>query len=314
MPVHNQDITKAFSEIADLLEIQGSNPFRIRAYRNAARVVEDLGEDVQQLVDEGQDLTGIQGIGKDLAAKMSEMVTTGQMKALEELRQDLPPRITDLLNLPGLGPKKVKVLYEKLDVGSLEGLRKVAQAGKISKLDGFGSKTEEQILKSIDARADTTKRFLRANVTPYVQALIAYLEDIAGVNTLTVAGSYRRARETVGDLDLLAVTSKSSPVMDRFVAYDEVTDVLAHGKTKSSVLLRSGIQVDLRTLEAKSYGAALHYFTGSKAHNIAVRKRGQKRKLKINEYGVFRGEKHLCGKTEEEVFEAVGLPFIVRVR
>lgn len=310
MPIHNADIAAMFDEIADLLDIQGDNPFRIRAYRNAARTVLDLGRELRDMVAAGDDLTKLQGIGKDLADKIREIVETGTFQTLDKLRKQLPPGITDLLQIPGLGPKRVKTLYKDLKIESLAQLEKAAQEGRVRALAGFGEKTEHQILGAIQAKTETGQRFLRASASAYAESLADYLRQTPGVEKVEIAGSYRRARETVGDLDLLAVAGPKSPVMERFAAYDEITKVLSHGETKSSAILRSGIQVDLRVVEAKSFGAALHYFTGSKAHNIAIRKLGQERGLKINEYGVFRGEKYLAGKTEEEVYRKVALPFI----
>ncbi|MFH0953978.1 MAG: DNA polymerase/3'-5' exonuclease PolX [Verrucomicrobiota bacterium] len=320
MPVHNADIVAVFNEIADLLDIQGDNPFRIRAYRNAARTVQDLGRELRDLVEKGEDLTTLQGIGADLAAKIKEMIETGKVETLDKLRKQLPPAITELLRIPGLGPKRVKTLWKDLKIESLEQLAAAAREGKIRDLDGFGEKTEQHILDSIKVRADTGRRFIRAVVVPYAEALVAYLQETPGVSKVTVAGSYRRAKETVGDLDILAVAGPKSTVMDQFATYDEVADVLSHGETKSSVVLKSGIQVDLRVVEPRSFGAALHYFTGSKAHNIAIRKLGQQRGLKVNEYGVFsarggsaaggKGEKYLAGKTEEEIYDTFGLAWI----
>ena len=315
MPVHNADIAAMFDEIADLLDIQGENPFRIRAYRNAARTVQGLGRELRDMVEAEEDLKKIPGIGEDLAAKILEAIETGGLQALDKLREQFPPGITDLLRVPNLGPKRVKALFKDLNIESLQQLEAAAREGKVRSLDGFGEKLEQQILESISAKADSTKRFLRAGVTPYADALVKYLSTVPGVETIISAGSYRRARETVGDIDILAVADAESPIMERFVSYDEMAEVLARGETKSSMVLRSGIQVDLRLVEAKSFGAALQYFTGSKAHNIAIRKRGQERGLKINEYGVFsaadgRGEDYVAGGTEEEVYAQVGLPLI----
>ncbi len=310
MPVHNADIAAMFGEIADLLDIQGENPFRIRAYRNAARTALDLGRELREMVAAGDDLTSISGIGKDLSEKIREAVTTGTMQALEKLRKQLPPGITDLLQIPGLGPKRVKALLTELKIDSLEKLEKAAKEGKIQGIEGFGEKTEHQILGAVQAKTEEGKRFLRASTAEYAAALVEYLRAAPGVGRVEVAGSFRRAKETVGDLDILVVAKPAGPVMERFVAYDEVKQVLAQGETKSSVLLRFGIQVDLRVVEPKSFGAALHYFTGSKAHNIAIRKLGQDRGLKVNEYGVFKDEMYMAGRTENDVYKAVGLPFI----
>jgi DNA polymerase (family 10) len=310
MPIRNADIATIFNEIADLLGIQGDNPFRIRAYRNAARAVQDLGRELRDMAGRKEDLTTLPGIGADLAAKIAEIVKTGQAETLEKLRKQFPPGITDLLRVPNLGPKRVKALFEDLKIESLEQLETAAREGKIGNLAGFGEKLEQQILESIQAKVDTGKRFLRAGIMPYAEALVKYLETVPGVEKVAIAGSYRRARETVGDIDILVVADGESRVMDRFVHYDETAEVLAHGDTKSSIALRSGVQVDIRAVEDKSFGAALQYFTGSRDHNIALRKRGQERGLKINEYGVFKGERWVAGKTEEDVYAEVGLPFI----
>ncbi|HXG21708.1 MAG TPA: DNA polymerase/3'-5' exonuclease PolX [Methylomirabilota bacterium] len=310
MPVHNADIAAIFDEIADLLEIEGDNPFRIRAYRNAARTLRDVGREVSSMLEQGEDLTALPGIGADLAAKMQEIVETGTTPLLGKLRKKIPPALTELLHLPGLGPKRVKTLYHELDVHTVEQLHRAALDGRIRTLPGFGEKTEQQILRAIQARAAMGKRCKLAVAAQYADALVAYLRQAPGVKHVVVAGSYRRARETVGDLDILVTARPKSPVIERFVAYSEVAEVTAKGGTRASVCLASGLQVDLRVVPEESYGAALHYFTGSKAHNIAIRELGQQRGLKINEYGVFKDSRHIAGETEESVFQAVGLPFI----
>jgi len=310
MAVHNSDIATIFEEIGNLLEIKGENPFRIRAYHNAARQMESMGVPAADMVANEEDLTELPGIGDDLAAKIKEIVETGKCKALEQLRHEMPPTLTELLKLPGLGPKRVKVLYESLKVDTIDELVKAAKSGAIRDLPGFGEKTEVAILQALEVRAGMEQRFKLAVAAQYAESLKYYLAKQRGVKDVVIAGSYRRRKETVGDIDILATAAKSEPVMDAFVKYDEVADVLSKGTTRSTVVLQSGLQVDLRVVEQKSFGAALHYFTGSKAHNIAIRKLGQSSKLKINEYGVFKGEKHVAGKTEESVFKSVGLPFI----
>jgi len=310
MSVHNADIAAIFEEIADLLEIQGENPFRIRAYRNAARQMEAMGTPAADLVARGENLTELPGIGEDLAAKIVEIVRTGKCKALQKLRKQLPPTITTLLRIPGLGPKRVKALYQKLDIESLPDLARAARGGAIRALPGFGAKTEATILQAIEAHAGESRRFKLAVAAQYAEPLGAYLGATRGVRRAVIAGSYRRAKETVGDLDLLVTAARSGPVMNRFVAYEEVAKVLARGETRSTVILKCGLQVDLRVVENVSFGAALHYFTGSKDHNIAIRRMAQKKGLKVNEYGVFRGDRRVAGGTEESVFKAVGLPFI----
>ena len=310
MPVHNADITAIFTEIADLLEIQGANPFRVRAYRNAARILGDLPQEARLLVDRGDDLTRLPGIGADLAGKINEIITTGRCGLLERLHRELPPAITELLKIPGLGPKRVKVLYHDLDVQTVEQLHRAAQDGRIRALPGFGEKIEQNILQAVEAHADQSQRFKLATAAQYAEALRAFLQAVPGVHQVTVAGSFRRMRETVGDLDILVTAKPDSPVMHRFTTYDEVADVLSAGDTRASILLKCGMQVDLRVVAQQSYGAALHYFTGSKAHNIAIRRIAQKLGLKVNEYGVFRGKQRIAGDNEESVFCAVGLPYI----
>jgi len=310
VPIHNADIATIFEEIADLLEIEGANPFRVRAYRNAAREMEALGVSAAELVAKGEDLTELPGIGEDLAAKIREIVGTGRCKALEKLRHELPPTITELLKIPGLGPKRVRALYDHLKVKTVEQLAKAAQAGKIHELAGFGAKTEQAILDALAAHATETKRFKLAIAAQYAEPLREHLAKASGVKDVVIAGSYRRAKETVGDIDILATARDSSAVMDRFTSYDEVRDVLAKGETRSTVLLKGGLQVDLRVVEPDCYGAALQYFTGSKAHNIEIRRIAQEHGLKVSEYGVFKGEKRVGGDTEESVYKAVGLPWI----
>src|SRR5512139_198447 len=310
MPVHNADIAAAFEEIADRLEIQGANPFRIRAYRNAARTLGELPQEARTLLERGEDLTRLPGVGDDLAGRAREIVETGRCSLLERLRRELPPAVTELLQIPGLGPKRVKTLYHDLEVQTAEQLYRAARDGRIRALPGFGEKTELNILQAVEAHVSKSRRFKLAVAAQYADALAAFLRAIPGVGQVTVAGSFRRMRETVGDLDILVTAAADSPVMQRFAAYDEVAEVLSAGSTRASVVLKSGLQVDLRVVEKYSYGAALHYFTGSRAHNIAIRRIAQKLGLKINEYGVFRGSERIAGDTEESVFRSVGLPWI----
>lgn len=310
MPVHNADITAIFTEIADRLEIEGANPFRICAYRNAARILGDLPQEARLLVERGDDLTRLPGIGSDLAGKISEIITTGHCTLLERLRRELPPAITELLKIPGLGPKRVKALYHDLDVQTVEQLHRAARDGRIRELPGFGEKTEQNILQAVKAHSSQSRRFKLATAAQYAEALRAFLQAIPGVLQVAVAGSFRRMRETVGDLDILVTAAPDSPVMQRFTAYDEVAEVFSAGETRASILLKCGMQVDLRVVAQPSYGAALHYFTGSKAHNIAIRRIAQQLGLKINEYGVFRGTQRIAGDNEESVYRAVGLPYI----
>ncbi|MBI5751554.1 MAG: DNA polymerase/3'-5' exonuclease PolX [Hydrogenophilales bacterium] len=310
MPVHNADIAAIFEEIADRLEIQGANPFRIRAYRNAARTLGELPQEARALLEKGENLTRLPGIGDDLAGKIHEIVSTGRCSLLERLRRELPPAVTELLQIPGLGPKRVKALYHDLEVQTVEQLHRAARDGRIRALPGFGEKTERNILQAVEAHASQTRRFKLAVAAQYADALCAYLQTTPGVNQVVVAGSFRRMRETVGDLDILVTAAADNPAIQRFTAYDEVAEVLSAGATRASVILKSGLQVDLRVVAQQSYGAALHYFTGSKDHNIAIRRIAQKLGLKINEYGVFRGAERIAGEDEASVYRSVGLPYI----
>ncbi|MFZ5509229.1 MAG: DNA polymerase/3'-5' exonuclease PolX [Pseudomonadota bacterium] len=309
MPLHNADIAAVFDEIADLLEIEAANPFRIRAYRNAARIVGELGRDVPAMVAKGEDLTTLPGIGADLAAKIKEIVDTGKCAQLERLRKEVPPAVSELLRLPGLGPKRVRALWHDLDIQTLEQLHRAARDGRIRDLPGFGEKTEQKILQAAEAHLSKVQRYKLALAAQYAEALAAHLRRLPGVDKVEVAGSYRRMRETVGDLDLI-VSGTGDGVMEAFTGYDEVREVLSAGPTRASVVLRNGMQVDLRLVPPKSYGAALCYFTGSKAHNIALRRIAQDKGLKLNEYGVFRGDRAIAGETEESVYRSLGLPFI----
>jgi DNA polymerase (family X) len=308
--VHNADIARMFGEIADLLEIEQANPFRIRAYRNAARVVEGFKLDLAAQLGAGDELPKLPGIGTDLAAKIREIAASGTCALLEKLKRRLPAGITDLLHVPGLGPKRVQRLYQELDLQTPEQLYRAARDGRLRTLAGFGEKSELGILQAVEAHIRRTGRYKLAIAAQYAQAYADYLRGISGVGRVELAGSFRRMRETVGDLDILATAAAPAQVMQGFCAYPEVRHVLSRGETRASVLLHSGMQVDLRVVAEESYGAALHYFTGSKAHNIALRKLGQERGLKINEYGVFRGAKRIAGDTEESVYAAVGLPYI----
>lgn len=310
MPIHNADIVAIFDEIADLLEIEEANPFRIRAYRNASRTLQGLGEEAKALVVRGEDLTRLPGIGKDLAAKIEEIVESGRCLALEKLRKASVPGLTELLKIPGLGPKRVHALYHELDIHTPEQLFRAARDGRLRQLAGFGEKTEARILDSLATRAAHTTRIKRALAAQYARPLIEHLQQADGAKHVIVAGSYRRCLETVGDLDILVSAAHSAPVMEHFAAYDEIAKVLSKGQTRATVMLRSGLQVDVRVVRQSSYGAALHYFTGSKAHNIAIRRRAQQRGLKINEYGVYKDGAQIAGATETSVFKAVGLPLI----
>ncbi len=310
MPSHNTDVAAIFEEIANLLEIEGANPFRIRAYRNAARTIGDLATEAYVLLERNEDLTILPGIGRDLSGKIKEIVLTNRCGLLERLRKEFPPAVTELLKVPGLGPKRVRHLYHDLDVQTVEQLYSAARDGRICALPGFGEKTELNILRAIEAHTDQIRRFKLAVAAQYAEALRTFLAAVPGVIQVNVAGSYRRMRETVGDLDIVIAATPANAVMQRFTSYDEIAEILGAGPTRASVILKCGMQVDLRVVAEESYGAALHYFTGSKSHNIAVRQIAQKHGLKINEYGVFRGTTRIAGESEESVYRAVGLSYV----
>ncbi|HKK56625.1 DNA polymerase/3'-5' exonuclease PolX [Marinobacter sp.] len=308
--MHNAEIARKFHELADLLEIQNANPFRVRAYRNAASVVEGSSRPLEDRVADGEDLSAIKGIGEDLAGKIEELVKTGDLPQLEELQKDVPGQLSELMRLDQLGPKRTRAIHDELGVSSLKQLQEAAEAGKIRELSGFGAKTEKKILEQVSKLGDRDQRTRLGEAEQVATPLVKYLSELDEVTSIEVAGSYRRRKETVGDLDIVVACADSKPVMDRFTSHPDVAKVASKGKTRATVYLKSGLQVDLRVVREASFGAALHYFTGSRAHNVAIRKMAVKAKLKINEYGVFRGRKRIAGKTEEEVFEQVNLPWI----
>src|SRR5436189_4888516 len=311
--MQNPDIARLFDEVADLLEIQDANPFRVRAYRNAARTIRALPEPIADRVRAGtKDLTEIAGIGDDLAEKIADIVTTGELPLRNQRASKLPAGLLDLLRIPGLGPKRVKLLYKKLKVKSAADLATAIDKGRGQKLKGFGPKMEEKMRAGIGQAQVGERRMLLNEAETQATAVGAYLEAGGGIGHMEVAGSYRRQRETIGDLDIV-VTSEgmnSAKVMDRFVGYGDVAEVISKGETRATVKLRGGLQVDLRAVEPDAYGAALLYFTGSKAHNIELRKIAQEKSYKLNEYGLFKGTRRDAGKTEEEVYAKLGLDWI----
>lgn len=310
MAVDNAEIAELFNRYADLLEIQDANPFRVRAYRNAARVVGASSRSMSDLVAAGSDLDELPGIGKDLAAKIETIVRTGGLPQLAQLETRVPRALAGLMNLPGLGPKRVRLLYNELGIRSFEDLKRAIRTGALLAIPGFGAKTVQRIQAALDGHHAAPQRFKLSDAEQIVVPLLAYLRGIEGIKIVTIAGSFRRRRDTVGDLDIVVTAKRGAPVMRGFVGYDAVAEVLSQGTTRASVRLRNGIQVDLRLVPDASYGAALYYFTGSKSHNIAVRRIAVERGLKINEYGVHRGERRVAGRSEEELFASVGLPYI----
>jgi len=305
----NKEVAEIFQKTAALLEIKGENPYRIRAYQRAAQTIEALTGDIEELARKGR-LEKLPGIGKDLAGKIKEILSTGTLSLYEELKKEIPQSLLLLLEVPSLGPKKVKVLYEKLGVDSLEKLEEVCKSHKVSRLPGFGPKTEQNILKGLKLLKEKRGRRPLGEVLPLAEEIIKLLKEKSPVERISIAGSIRRRRETVKDIDVLITSKKPLEVMKQAIALELVEEVIAFGETKTSVRLKTGIQMDIRVVEPESWGAALAYFTGSKAHNIRVRELALERGLKINEYGVYRGEERIAGKTEEEVYAAVGLPFI----
>ncbi len=321
--MQNAEIAAALDEIADLLEFEGANQFRVRAYRNASRVIHDLAEPAERIVAAAnRKLTDLSGIGADLAEKIATLVLTGSIPALEELRAKVPESVLALLRIPGLGPKKAAVLFKELSIATLDQLRAACEAHRVRELKGFGAKTEETILAGIGlAASPEAQRMYWNDADAIAQTILTHLRVCQSIRRMDAAGSYRRGKETIGDLDIVVESADGAEVMDRLGELPDSEKVLARGDTKMSVRLGRGLQVDLRIVPEKSYGAALVYFTGSKQHNIVLRGLAKDRGLKINEYGVFRVAKnaadddeptgqYVCGRTEAEVYEQLELPLI----
>jgi DNA polymerase (family 10) len=313
----NATISTLFDEFADWLEIDEENPFRVRAYRRAAQVVRELPEDIQQVAEQDR-LLKVAGIGKDLAGKIEEFIKTGKIAALEELRSKFPPTLRDLLEVPEVGPKTVSLLFKRLQISNLDELEAAAHAGTLSALPRMGKKTQENILRGIQLLKQSAGRVPIDTALHIAESIIAALKELKTVQQITPAGSLRRWRETIGDIDILATTTEPESVMDKFIHLPWVTEILDHGMTKSSVIMvwdgrrKYSLQVDLRVVPPENFGAALQYFTGSKDHNITLRSRALRQGLTINEYGVFEEKtgKQVAGATEEDVYAALGLPWI----
>ena len=311
--MNNELIADVFDRVADLLEFQGANAFRVRAYRSGARTIRELLEPVATIVttDAGQ-LTKIAGIGKDLAAKCVTLVETGTLPMLEKLLAEIPSSVLDLLRIPGLGPKKAAVLYRELNITTLDEVQLACEQGRVRELKGFAAKTEQTILAGIEIAASANQRTYWSKASVIAEDLKDHLASCPSIEKLELAGSFRRGKETVGDLDFLAVSTNADEVMDRLAEYSEVKQVIGRGPTKMSIRLEQGLQVDLRIVPAESFGAALQYFTGSKEHNVVLRGLARRRGMKINEYGVYRvdgdEETYLAGRSEAEVYAAVDLP------
>jgi len=308
--MNNVDIAAIFDEMADILEFQGANAFRVRAYRNAARTVRDLPEPVAAIVnDESRNVVDLEGIGKDLAEKITTLVKTNTLPQHEKLMGEVPASVMAILRVPGLGPKKAAALNKQLSIKSLEELKLACEDHRVRELKGFGAKTEQTILAGLEIARAGSERMYWAEADRYVQDILAHMKQCKAVERIDVAGSYRRGRETVGDLDLLVVSSDHDAVMDHFGQFDSGAEVIMRGPTKMSIRLPVGLQVDLRVVGDESFGAALQYFTGSKDHNVHLRGLAKARGLKINEYGVFRGEEYLAGREEKDVYETLDLPW-----
>jgi DNA polymerase (family 10) len=312
--MRNKEIGALFDEIADILELRGENRFRINAYRRGAQSLTHASRDVEELA-RGDSLSSIPGIGKDLSAKILEYLETGTIRYLEELREETPDVLLDMLRIPGVGPKTAVLIHEELNIESLDDLARAAREHRLRVLPKIREKTEENILKGIEFLERSGKRIPLGSAYPIAARIVSSLSALDAAEEVSFAGSLRRMRETVGDIDILVSSPDPKSVIRSFTGLDTVERVLAEGKTKGSVITREQIQVDLRVVSRESYGAALNYFTGSKEHNIRLREIAQQRGMKLNEYGLFGktrsgNEKRVAGTTEEEVYEALGLDYI----
>ncbi len=307
----NPEIAKILYEIADLLELKAEQ-FKPQAYRKAARNAEEFPEDIGQLyAREGKEgLKRIPGVGEGIADRISEFIATGKLKYYEDLKKKFPQHISALAEVPGIGPKKIRILHEKLRIKTVDDLEAAAKSNKIAKLKGFGEKTEQEILKGIELVKAGKKRMLLGHALPIAKEMVSRLKSLPSVKKAVACGSLRRMQETVGDLDIVVVSISPKKIMDYFTSMNDVSKILAKGETKSSVLLKSGIQVDLRVIQEKSFGAAMQYFTGDVQHNVKLREMATRKGCKLNEYGIFKGPKYVAGKSEEEVYRFLGMDYI----
>ena len=311
MSITNQEIARILYEIGEYLDMQGV-AFKPRAYEKAAETIESLQEETTDIYKRGglKAVEDIPGVGVSIAEKIEELIKTGRLKYYDGLKKKTPVDLSELTAVEGLGPRKIKLLYQKLGVKNLKDLERVAKTGKISKLEGFGVKSEENILKGIEFVKKSGGRFILGFVMPEIRMIENRLRALRGIKRAEAAGSVRRRKETIGDADILVISDSPKSVMDYFVSMPEVVRVFAHGETKSAVKLKNGMDVDVRVLPEESYGAALNYFTGSKDHNIALRQLAVKKRYKLSEYGLFDGKKQIAGRTEEEIYRALGLDYI----
>lgn len=311
MAVTNADISIAFNELADLLDLEGENVFRVRAYRNAARVIADLSHDINDYIAQGHDLKDLPYIGIDLEQKIKEMVRTGQVSALEKIKKKVPPGVTDLLTIPGLGPRRVSHLSKDLNIHSLDELARACHDHKVRELDGFGEKTEARILEELEGSHPKEHRIRLSIAEQYASHYMDYLKQSPVVKDAVVCGSLRRRKESVGDLDMLILATNAQSAIEHATKYEDIIKSLARGTTRATVILKSKLQVDIRVLENKdSWGAAQLYLTGSKDHNIVVRQIAHEHGLKLNEYGLFEKENQLPCATEKEIYHALSMEFI----
>ncbi|MBN2869523.1 MAG: DNA polymerase/3'-5' exonuclease PolX [Campylobacterales bacterium] len=311
MGATNQEIANAFNEIAELLDIEGANPFRVRAYRNAARTILSYPSEMSTLLLEGFDLTTLKTIGKDLSAKITEMVETGELQFLRELREKVSPGLEDLLRLPGLGPKRVHTLHEVLGINSAADLKTALETGKLEEVSGFGPAMIASLRTALGKKGLDTRRYRLDQIGPVAERIVSLLNSSQGVIRIEIAGSIRRRREDPKDIDIVASCTDSREIMERFTTMEDIQSVVMSGPTRSSVILRSGIHVDLRAVTEEEFATTLHHFTGSKAHNIELRTLASRAGLKINEYGVFRGDTRIAYESEAAIYQTLGMPYIV---
>ncbi|OGI14391.1 hypothetical protein A3K63_02020 [Candidatus Micrarchaeota archaeon RBG_16_49_10] len=308
MAAKNYQVAEILYMVADYLDLEGEE-FKVRAYRRAARSIENLSQSIEDVAKSGK-LQEIPGVGEAIAKKIDEFLRTGKMEHLEKLKRKSPVDMESLNAVESLGPKKIKLLYQRLGVRNVEHLSKAAKEAKIRGLPGFGELSESKILQSLGNVSSNKRRFPREEVVPIAEMIRKKLQSMNVVEKVEVVGSYRRKKETVGDLDILVVSSSPSEVMDAFLNIDGIDHTIGEGEKKASLVLDNGLQVDLRVVGAESYGAALIYFTGSKYHNIRLRKIAIKKGYKLNEYGLFKGDEMVAGSTEEEVYRELGLDYI----
>lgn len=305
----NSEIAKVFRDIAQILEIKGGNVFRIRAYERAAQNIDGLAEDLEVLDKEGK-LREIPGIGQDLSERIDEFLKTGKIKMYEQLKKSVPEGLLDLLNIPSIGPKTAKLFYEKLKIRNIQELERAIAKGKLTRLAGIKEKSVENISKGIALVKKAQSRMIFSQAEQIAGEFVSALEKLPEVQKFSSAGSLRRQKETVRDIDILMTSQKPARIIEYFTHLPLVKDILAQGETKASIRIRSRVQVDCRVVEERSFGAALLYFTGSKGFNIKLRQIAQRKGFKLNEYGLFRGDKFIAGKSEEEVLKALGISYI----